>query len=270
MVDEGNSTHPLSSKLVARVRTWNEWKKLWQKETTFEGLMGLLHYGFRDSIALTDEESLDRFSFYLDVADRFPPSGKGQVPSEAQADLAIRTSIGELVQKAWKMICENVFAKNPEPGGFGPVYEHCLTSEAGIERLIAFLQKRNNISEPFTSGREWKIAHGFLPAFIEMTWKRGDYFHGRDASRRFFYSLRPNLAEILMKLHRGDVLLRSGMEIDATSLSVVKKYATLYHSTPEEALVDAHRVQNHVVFGFAQVFLTLDTLHRLQKSEQLA
>lgn len=157
---------------IHTIHCWSRWLELWERATTFEELIGLLHVGFNvDFERRTHNEQehtfIDRLVFYLGMADgwrqAFDYPGEERDSSRLQlgerGQFVYKTT-GKLrqmlAQKAFDMLAMNFFNWEIKVAGrHDSEYNNGWTEGVATERLLSALQQFFRVTrQPFSDSTE--------------------------------------------------------------------------------------------------------------------
>lgn len=220
------------------------WKGRWDEEMAREEpcaevLMGLLHVAFKpflnnnsELVCLCLEVADGCNSFRSDLKDRsltLYDGEKGAVKYCARS---------EVVKKAWKVLCDNVFKNKTMTRDFGPPSWAKLVVQPEIfHKLISFFRVgESQVDDNLPLGHDQthydKLALKFLCEFIAFVWKsqssRFDSsleMKNEEAVREMFMKARPQFVEILNRINNLRFLLSEDVDVDKQTLAKLKKIA---------------------------------------------
>ncbi len=183
--------HPLlQKKEVLRELTWREWEERWAAEWSTEGMISLLHLGFKIMRSGREEVSdawvAERVIRYLRIADQHDRPYNLRCTDDSTpgfysfTDPAKRR--GEVARKAFTMVCQNVFHDKK--------WKELATVPGVIESIVWFLE-RNGL--PFGDDHNKEVMKPFLKDFLDFAWG-GWRLHGLRGFDRISEERRTELA----------------------------------------------------------------------------
>lgn len=164
------NTHPLMVKDYPQVRTWKQWREIWDKAKTSNELAGLLHYGL-DVEYGTGETWYERLEFYLSVADGFNELESYFKPLYESIYLVRdRNYLRAVATKAMQQICLKALKEQYTQSS---IIEYIVTRN----KLIDFFSEhdcsntatpdRRSLTKPYRD-----ILTEFLPTFLVHAWAK--------------------------------------------------------------------------------------------------
>lgn len=258
--------NPLLTRDVRPIQNWSEFLEHWNKATTYEEMLGLLHVGFAlpfDSV----RDYIDKLIFYFGIADGWTDRSLLRSPTDKEKQYRVSSSRGfsfldefkkpcdfrlMLAHKAFDMICQNFFKEESSKSG-----AESLTRNQGkwvaSERLLPVIQHFFRI-EDRPSEKQYKnrnlefwpenrthnedLAIIFLLKLAEYIWdwKEKEFtewspneVETRSATERrvFLDSAKPWMVEVLACIKRLDVLRKWVLEIDEPCVARLTEIAML-------------------------------------------
>ncbi|TSC81858.1 MAG: hypothetical protein G01um101420_771 [Parcubacteria group bacterium Gr01-1014_20] len=206
------------SRPFREISSWSEWKKKWTAVTTVEEAFGLLHVGFavpekEVKFNALEEERADRVQLYLEVS-----NGHAFFPSSQK-----RTLRQKVAEKAWKVLCNEVFASRGRMAGFtGTDWSIFCTTPAVFRKLLWFFTVGEGQNLPTKPTHDHDVARKFLLWMISFVWQLET--PDRD-QEKLYKDSRPLMAEMLCRMDVPEIIHRSSLEVDEPTLTRLKKLA---------------------------------------------
>ncbi len=186
--------HSFIDREIISIRNWQHWKELWDKATQFEFLHSLLHFGF--DVPTSDDETTDRYLFYLRLADGHAVEQIEGHPMEERR--AREQKWWKLSAKAFDVLYQRFFKD------FAALLATPLVRIHELEVLTTTLEifargethQWRNIPRYSEDHRRDTVLR-FLHRLVEQFWPMG----------RTHPELRPKFIETLVVIDKLDVLL---------------------------------------------------------------
>ncbi len=261
--------HPLNQKELSTLFSQGAWKQTWEEEMSREEpraeiLIGLLHFIFEENIA---REKV--ICFLLDVADGYQETSSFGEPEHRRVPLSDfpRSRVAE---KAWAVLCDNLFRNTAEERSRFPSWARMVASEAAIQKLIWFFDpERGNIPESYRRDARAEIARQFIREFAEFAWRfrtlnRSDRAPTSEEEniQKVFFAVRPQLVEILAAVGGLGMFVKCGFmsyefETDEQTLKKLEEITLQEKGLGEKPAT----IEEAVYLGraAAQVFLICQT-----------
>lgn len=218
------AVHPLENKKINYLSGWPQWKEKWDKETQVEILHSLLHFGFEVDLE-GSEEFIDRICLYFDIADRRFDFSLHGTPNDTyhylkrfDRDIHDTDNFRQVLgQKAFQMLCQNVFKNTEKHDYYVPSWMRLATHPEIFPKILWFfcLDKDGRLLNLRSSDEHnTEIAREFIQRFCVFAWECDEppFDSSRDLSdetREIFQQAKPAIIEILFGLHELDILLEN-------------------------------------------------------------
>ncbi|TSC72432.1 MAG: hypothetical protein G01um101438_516 [Parcubacteria group bacterium Gr01-1014_38] len=280
--------HPLLTRELRLIRTWKEWKKLWDEEVHPERLLGLLHFGFNVT-EFDAGEWPERVLLYLSIADGHaweiskPGTQKYEISWSTFGKPTTWSKVRQLIaQKAFKELCQHLFKytrshHDEEPSWLQPLTQNSCQL---LDAVLAFFLLHDTLEPQLRNlprddkSHEYGLTVSFLLSLCDFGWKlRTLREYGADIEvAENLRQRRPQFIRVLAGLKRLDLVTTKSMELDEADCDMLRKIAlgTELYLPTEPNWGEKHRLpktlEEAVAGGSSAARLLL--LHKIKLQEK--
>ncbi len=236
--------HPLFMLKHSNVRTFEEWRNLWLKNSDIDVRIGLIHkLGTSDDYFYNDGKKV--VLFLLDVADGYNHQSTLTNPDGAASSAGVwdARNLMKIATKAFSVLCARVFSRAGEifPNSYSTTLEWIIEDKDLLEKIVWFFRingdkyctihnydpgAESRYDNANKQGMKSKLEQGSVRGFLTKLVLLGGWKSEHDSDQQFserLFSLRPYLIEVMN--HLGLLHMLTHRQLDGMSRKKLKEMA---------------------------------------------